>query len=94
MRTEFLFLGRDEPPSEDEQYEAMAAMVGELNGLPLIVRTLDIGGDKNAPYLDVPIEDNSFLGIRGHPAVPRAARAVPGTAAGDLPGVASSARCR
>ena len=65
MRTEFLFLGRDEPPSEDEQYEAMAAMVGELNGLPLIVRTLDIGGDKNAPYLDVPIEDNSFLGIRG-----------------------------
>ena len=40
-------------------------MVGELNGLPLIVRTLDIGGDKNAPYLDVPIEDNSFLGIRG-----------------------------
>jgi phosphocarrier protein FPr len=65
MRTEFLFLGRDDPPSEDEQYEAMAAMVRELNGLPLIVRTLDIGGDKNAPYLDVPVEDNSFLGIRG-----------------------------
>ncbi len=40
-------------------------MVGELNGLPLIVRTLDIGGDKNAPYLDLPAEDNSFLGIRG-----------------------------
>jgi phosphocarrier protein FPr len=65
MRTEFLFLGRDEPPSEDEQYEAIAQMVRELNGLPLIVRTLDIGGDKNAPYLDVPVEDNSFLGIRG-----------------------------
>ncbi len=65
MRTEFLFLGRDEPPSEDAQYDALAKMVGELNGLPLIVRTLDIGGDKNAPYLDLPVEDNSFLGIRG-----------------------------
>ena len=65
MRTEFLFLGRDEPPSEEEQYEALAQMVRELNGLPLIVRTLDIGGDKNAPYLDLPVEDNSFLGIRG-----------------------------
>jgi phosphocarrier protein FPr len=65
MRTEFLFLGRDEPPSEDEQYEALAEMVRALNGLQLIVRTLDIGGDKSAPYLDMPVEDNSFLGIRG-----------------------------
>jgi phosphocarrier protein FPr len=65
MRTEFLFLGRDEPPSEDEQFEALAEMVRALNGLPLIVRTLDIGGDKNAPYIDVPDEDNPFLGVRG-----------------------------
>lgn len=65
MRTEFLFLGRDEPPSEDEQYEALATMVRALNGLPLIVRTLDIGGDKNAPYIDVPDENNPFLGVRG-----------------------------
>jgi phosphoenolpyruvate-protein phosphotransferase len=65
MRTEFLFLGRDAPPSEEEQYEALAAMVRALNGLPLIVRTLDIGGDKNAPYIDLPHEDNSFLGVRG-----------------------------
>ncbi len=65
MRTEFLFLGRDAPPSEDEQYEAYATMVRALNGLPLIVRTLDIGGDKNAPYIDVPDEDNPFLGVRG-----------------------------
>lgn len=65
MRTEFLFLGRDEPPTEDEQYEALLAMVRALNGLPLIVRTLDIGGDKNAPYIDLPEEDNSFLGVRG-----------------------------
>ena len=65
MRTEFLFLGRDAPPTEDEQYEVLAAMVQALNGLPLIVRTLDIGGDKNAPYIDLPHEDNSFLGVRG-----------------------------
>ena len=87
MRTEFLFLGRDEPPSEDEQYEAMAAMVGELNGLPLIVRTLDIGGDKNAPYLDVPHRGQLVPRHPRDPPVPGAARAVPGTAAGDLPGV-------
>jgi phosphocarrier protein FPr len=65
MRTEFLFLGRDEPPTEDEQYDALLAMVRALNGLPLIVRTLDLGGDKNAPYIDLPQEDNSFLGVRG-----------------------------
>ena len=65
MRTEFLFLGRDEPPGEEEQYEAIAGIVEALNGLPLIVRTLDIGGDKNVPYLDLPEEDNSFLGMRG-----------------------------
>ena len=65
MRTEFLFLGRDAPPGEEEQFEALAAMVTALGGLPLIVRTLDIGGDKNAPYIDLPAEDNSFLGIRG-----------------------------
>ncbi len=65
MRTEFLFLDRDEPPDEEQQYSALAGMVEALNGLPLIVRTLDIGGDKRAPYLGVPPEDNSFLGIRG-----------------------------
>jgi phosphocarrier protein FPr len=65
MRTEFLFLGRSAPPTEEEQYEALAEMVEALNGLPLVVRTLDIGGDKNAPYLDLPAEDNSFLGMRG-----------------------------
>ena len=65
MRTEFLFLGRDDAPGEDEQYEALATMVRALNGLPLIVRTLDIGGDKNAPYIEVPEENNPFLGVRG-----------------------------
>jgi phosphocarrier protein FPr len=65
LRTEFLFLGRDEPPGEDEQYEALAQMVGALSGLPLVVRTLDIGGDKQVPYIDLPAEEGSFLGIRG-----------------------------
>ncbi len=65
VRTEFLFLNRNAPPSEDEQYEALRQMTQALNGLPLIVRTLDIGGDKHVPYLNQPAEDNPFLGIRG-----------------------------
>ncbi|MGF1570570.1 MAG: phosphoenolpyruvate--protein phosphotransferase [Nodosilinea sp.] len=65
VRTEFLFLNRSAPPSEDEQYEALRQMTQALNGLPLIVRTLDIGGDKHVPYLNQPAEDNPFLGIRG-----------------------------
>jgi phosphocarrier protein FPr len=65
VRTEFLFLDRDEAPTEDEQYETLAVMVRALGGLPLVVRTLDIGGDKPVPYLDLPAEDNPFLGVRG-----------------------------
>ncbi|HZR44441.1 MAG TPA: phosphoenolpyruvate--protein phosphotransferase, partial [Ktedonobacteraceae bacterium] len=65
MRTEFLFLARDSAPSEDEQFEAYRAMAQALEGRPLIIRTLDIGGDKEVPYLHLPKEDNSFLGVRG-----------------------------
>ncbi|MBN8229841.1 phosphoenolpyruvate--protein phosphotransferase [Corallococcus macrosporus] len=65
MRTEFLFLKRDEPPSEEEQFHAYRTMVRALNGLPLILRTLDIGGDKHVPYLSLPAEENPFLGVRG-----------------------------
>lgn len=65
MRTEFLFLERDSAPSEDEQFEAYRDMVRALEGRPLIIRTLDIGGDKEVPYLNLPKEDNSFLGMRG-----------------------------
>jgi phosphocarrier protein FPr len=65
LRTEFLFLERDTPPTEDEQFEAYSEMTRALNGLPLIIRTLDIGGDKVVPYLPQPKEDNPFLGIRG-----------------------------
>jgi phosphocarrier protein FPr len=65
LRTEFLFLGREAPPTEEEQFEAYRAMTRALNGLPLIVRTLDIGGDKEVPYLSLPAEQNPFLGVRG-----------------------------
>jgi phosphocarrier protein FPr len=65
MRTEFLFLERESAPSEEEQFEAYRDMVLALEGRPLIIRTLDIGGDKEVPYLNLPKEDNSFLGIRG-----------------------------
>jgi phosphocarrier protein FPr len=65
LRTEFLFLERASPPSEQEQFDAYREMVQALNGLPLIIRTLDIGGDKNVPYLNLPREENPFLGVRG-----------------------------
>jgi phosphocarrier protein FPr len=65
LRTEFLFLNRAEPPSEEEQFAAYSQMTQALNGLPLIVRTLDIGGDKAVPYLNLPAEENPFLGVRG-----------------------------
>jgi len=65
MRTEFLFLARDTIPSEDEQFEAYRDMAQALKGRPLIIRTLDIGGDKEVPYLNLPKEDNAFLGVRG-----------------------------
>ncbi len=65
MRTEFLYLERSSAPTEEEQFETYRDMVKALNGRPLIIRTLDIGGDKEVPYLNLPKEDNSFLGIRG-----------------------------
>jgi phosphocarrier protein FPr len=65
LRTEFLYLDRVEPPTEEEQYRAYSQMVKALGGLPLIIRTIDIGGDKNVPYLQLPLEDTSFMGIRG-----------------------------
>ncbi len=63
-RTEFLFLDRAEPPSEDEQYELYRTAV-EAFSHPVVVRTFDIGGDKPAAYLDLPEEENPFLGMRG-----------------------------
>ncbi|WP_170006795.1 phosphoenolpyruvate--protein phosphotransferase [Bacillus fonticola] len=63
-RTEFLYMGRDELPSEDEQFEAYKAVLSGLTGKPVVVRTLDIGGDKELPYLHLPEEMNPFLGFR------------------------------
>jgi multiphosphoryl transfer protein len=65
MRTEFLFLERDSAPSEDEQYAVYRDTITALGGRPLIIRTLDVGGDKQVSYLDLPHEDNPFLGVRG-----------------------------
>jgi phosphocarrier protein FPr/phosphocarrier protein len=65
LRTEFLFQDRDTPPDEDEQAAQYQAIASALKGAPLIVRTLDVGGDKAAPYLPIPSEDNPALGVRG-----------------------------
>nr|WP_276522317.1 phosphoenolpyruvate--protein phosphotransferase [Kallotenue papyrolyticum] len=65
LRTEFLFLERSQPPSEDEQFAVYRDVVQAMQGRPVIIRTLDIGGDKSVAYLDLPHEDNTFLGIRG-----------------------------
>lgn len=64
FRTEFLFLDRPEPPSEDEQYEAYAAAARAFDG-QVVIRTADIGGDKPAEFLAMDTEENPFLGIRG-----------------------------
>ena len=63
-RTEFLYMESDELPSEDTQFEAYKAVLEGLNGKPVVVRTLDIGGDKKLPALPLPEEMNPFLGVR------------------------------
>lgn len=63
-RTEFLYMGRDKMPSEDEQFEAYKKVLEEMDGKRVVVRTLDIGGDKELPYLNLPEEMNPFLGYR------------------------------
>ena len=65
LRTEFLFLGRATAPDEDEQYEAYRAIAETLGQRPLVIRTLDIGGDKGVPYIEIGHEANPFLGWRG-----------------------------
>lgn len=63
-RTEFLYMGRDNFPTEEEQYEAYKAVLEGMDGKSVVVRTLDIGGDKTLPYLELPEEMNPFLGFR------------------------------
>jgi phosphotransferase system enzyme I (PtsI) len=63
-RTEFLYMGRDTLPTEEEQFEAYKKVLEGMGDRPVVVRTLDIGGDKELPYLDLPKEMNPFLGFR------------------------------
>jgi phosphocarrier protein FPr/phosphocarrier protein len=65
LRTEFLFLDRVSPPDEAEQLEKYQQIARAMEGRPLTIRTLDIGGDKPIPYLPLPHEDNPALGLRG-----------------------------
>ncbi|MEK5165921.1 phosphoenolpyruvate--protein phosphotransferase [Paenibacillus sp. FSL R5-0527] len=63
-RTEFLYMGRTELPSEEVQFNAYKTVLEKMEGKPVVVRTLDIGGDKELPYLNLPKEMNPFLGFR------------------------------
>jgi len=63
-RTEFLYMGRDQMPTEDEQFEAYKKVLETMKDKRVVVRTLDIGGDKELPYLNLPKEMNPFLGYR------------------------------
>jgi len=65
FRTEFLFMERDDLPTEDEQYDAYSTVARVFGGKPVIIRTLDVGGDKSLPGVDQIHEDNPFLGWRG-----------------------------
>ncbi|WP_226535337.1 phosphoenolpyruvate--protein phosphotransferase [Fictibacillus halophilus] len=63
-RTEFLYMGRDQLPTEEEQFKAYKEVLEKMEGKPVVIRTLDIGGDKELPYLNLPKELNPFLGFR------------------------------
>jgi phosphotransferase system enzyme I (PtsI) len=65
LRTEFLFMGRHRLPTEDEQYAAYVRILDRLGGKPVVIRTLDVGGDKPLPGINIIAETNPFLGLRG-----------------------------
>ena len=64
FRTEYLFINRDYLPTEEQQYQAYRAAAAALKPLPVVIRTLDLGGDKFLSHLQVPTEMNPFLGWR------------------------------
>ncbi len=64
FRTEFLYMGRSALPTEEEQYQTYKHVLEKMNGKPVVIRTIDIGGDKELPYLGLPKESNPFLGER------------------------------
>ena len=65
FRSEFLFMNRRESPTEEEQFQVYRTAVDLFAPAPVVIRTLDVGGDKCLPYLDMPTEKNPFLGVRG-----------------------------
>jgi phosphotransferase system enzyme I (PtsI) len=65
FRSEFLYIGRDSYPTEDEQFDAYKQVLDEMNGQSVVIRTLDIGADKQADYLQIEKEENPALGYRG-----------------------------
>lgn len=64
FRTEFLYMDSDSMPTEEEQFNAYKTVAERLGGKPVVIRTLDVGGDKDIPYLNLPLEMNPFLGLR------------------------------
>lgn len=64
LRSEFIFMDREDWPGEEEQFNFYKTVLSDLAPLPVTVRTLDVGGDKDIPYIDIPKEDNPFLGLR------------------------------
>lgn len=64
FRSEFLYLGRNTPPTEEEQFRAYAKVASTMNGRMVIIRTLDIGADKKVDYFNLPVEENPALGMR------------------------------
>lgn len=64
FRTEFLYMGRASLPTEEEQFQSYKYVLEKMEGKPVVIRTLDIGGDKELPYMDLPKESNPFLGQR------------------------------
>ena len=92
FRTEFLFLGRDSMPTREEQRALYREALEACDGKPLILRLLDVGGDKSLPYLPMPREDNPFLGVRGvrfgleHPELYETQLAAVADAVSDVPG--------
>lgn len=65
LRSEFLFMGRSSAPTEEEQAQIYTDIASQMPGKPLVIRTLDVGGDKPLPYLPIAPEENPFLGLRG-----------------------------
>lgn len=64
FRTEFIYMDREQPPTESEQTTIYGKVLSGMKGKPVVIRTLDVGGDKELPYLNIPKEENPFLGMR------------------------------